>query len=143
MIQILVITLTLVAFVGLMWRRLHLPAPYGDRICQGKDWRRAFPNISKQEIRKFLILVMNSFAFSVKEKLKVNPDDRVMDIYRAINPIKDMPDVLELETLALQVKKVYNLELQKIWNERVTLGNLFSECLMSQSRENRHRLARD
>jgi len=83
-------------------RRLHR---YWDRICTGADWRNSFPNASKEEIRKFLDAFIDGFAFKRQQRLKFIPGDKVMDVYRALNPSDVWPDALELETFAKILKK--------------------------------------
>jgi hypothetical protein len=106
----------------------RLPRPYFGRSCQGAGWRRAFPNASKQEIRAFLQIFVDAFAFDGIERLKLNPNDRIMDIYRALYPKKWMADALEMETLARDLQRGYELTLVDIWKDGLTLGELF-ECL--------------
>lgn len=56
----------------------------------------------------------------------LRPDDEILTIYRALYPRRWTPDALELETLAEDVEKRYGLELGHIWNERLSLGQLFA-----------------
>jgi len=103
----------------------RLPKPYNIRTCQGKGWRNAFPSSSKQDIREFLSVFVDAFAFSQKERLKLNPEDQILRIYRAIYPSKWTPDALELETLTRDIKAKYGFALESVWHEKVTLGELF------------------
>jgi hypothetical protein len=103
-----------------------LPRPYSSRSCEGRGWRRAFPTASKNEIRSFLLLFVSAFAFADKDKLKFRPDDKILDIYRSLYPNKWMPDALELETLVSKLQKQYTLELEPIWSDQLTLGELFT-----------------
>lgn len=103
-----------------------LPQPFSERNCQGKGWRHAFPSTPKQEIREFLTIFVDAFAFSNKERLKLNPDDSIFQIYRALYPSKWTPDALELETLAIKIESKYGFKLKGIWHERLTLGELFT-----------------
>ncbi len=64
----------------------RLPKKYRNRPCTGKSWKKLFPTTSKQEIRSFLMFFTNSFAFSEKNKLKFEPDDKLIDIYRELYP---------------------------------------------------------
>jgi propanediol dehydratase small subunit len=122
-----VVILSLIA-ASVLWSVLiggRLPKPYDTRPCQGKGWRIAFPSASKQDIREFLALFVDAFAFSQKERLKLNPEDQVIQIYRAIYPSQWTPDALELETFAKDVEAKYGFTLESIWHEKVTLGELF------------------
>jgi propanediol dehydratase small subunit len=103
-----------------------LPRPYSSRNCEGRGWRRAFPTASKNEIRSFLLLFVSAFAFSDKDKLKFRPDDKILDIYRNLYSSEWLPDALELETLASKLQKQYTLELESIWSDELTLGELFN-----------------
>lgn len=103
----------------------RLPKPYNIRTCQGKGWRKAFPSSSKQDIREFLSIFVDAFAFSQKERLKLNPEDQILQIYRAIYPSMWTPDALELETFAKGIEAKYGFSLESVWHEKVTLGELF------------------
>ncbi|MDR0251051.1 MAG: hypothetical protein LBI35_07085 [Burkholderiales bacterium] len=106
------------------------PKPYRLRSCQGWNWHRSFPNVPVKEIRWFLSLFTGAFGFRDKEKLKFNPNDKLLDIYCAIYPIKGMPDALEFETLERDLKRKYGIDLRGVWNEELTLtlGPLFSHA---------------
>lgn len=103
----------------------RLPKPYHVRTCQGKGWRTAFPSSSKQDIREFLSVFVDAFAFSQKEKLKLNPEDQLLQIYRAIYPSRWTPDALEFETLAEDIQAKYGVSLESVWHDTLTLGELF------------------
>ncbi|MCP4321993.1 MAG: hypothetical protein GY787_09110 [Alteromonadales bacterium] len=104
----------------------HLPKKYQARSCMGTNWKREFPSSDKSEIRDFLIFFTDAFAFSRKDKLKFEPNDIILDIYRGMYPSKLMADSLELETLADDLETKYNLKFDEIWSETLTLGELFS-----------------
>jgi propanediol dehydratase small subunit len=103
-----------------------LPSPYRLRECQGKTWRRAFPDASKTEVRRFLSVFTESFAFSDAEKLKFNPNDQLLDVYRALYPYKWQADAMELETLSEEIQAKYGVEFSHVWRRDMTLGQLFS-----------------
>jgi propanediol dehydratase small subunit len=98
---------------------------YWDRVCTGAKWRRRFPNIPKEEIRRFLEAFIDGFAFKSNQRLKFAPDDKVMDIYRALYPTKDWPDALELETFANNLHRTYGFDLSQVHDENATLGQIF------------------
>lgn len=103
----------------------RLPAPFRIRACQGPNWRRAFPETPKHEIREFLSLFVSAFAFKDVEKLKLNPNDQIFDIYRSLYPSKWLADNLEMETLSKDLEAKYGISLQALWSEHLTLGELF------------------
>jgi hypothetical protein len=104
----------------------RLPGPYRTRACQGRAWRRRFPAASKQQIREFLSAFVEAFAFSAGQRLRFSPNDRIIDIYRAMYPSRWMPDGLELEMLAVRMQAHYGLALAELWSEQLTLGDLFA-----------------
>ena len=104
-----------------------LPKKYRNRYCAGKNWKKAFPDAPKDEIRKFLLLFTDAFAFSSKNKLKFEPNDKVIDIYRELYPSKWMEDALEVETLAADIEREYSVNFNNIWHDDVTLGEMFSK----------------
>lgn len=106
----------------------QLPPPLRDRICQGRAWRREFPSASKSDIRAFLSLVVEAFAFPNRERLKLAPGDEILGIYRAVYPKKGWGvDGLELESLALAVERKQGVSFEKLWHEKLTLGELFAK----------------
>jgi len=98
---------------------------YWNRICTGKEWRRKYPNATKDEIRRFLATFVDGFAFKSSQRLKFGPNDKVMDIYRALYPSTGWPDALEVETFARNLKREYSFDLAKVEDPDVTLGQLF------------------
>ena len=123
-LTLILILLAALLLAGAIWGG-NVPKHYSSRICTGKDWRRAYPESPKQEIRRFLLLFVEAFAFKDAHKLRFQPDDRILDIYTATVG-KWGVDSLELETLADSVQKEYGLNLSLVWRENLTLGELFS-----------------
>jgi propanediol dehydratase small subunit len=106
-------------------RRRRL-SPMLNRASADRDWRRAFPEAPAREIRAFLELFVDVFALQRKHYLAFRPADRIMDVYRAINPPKwTAADNMELELLAQMLKQQYGLSLESIWRDDLTLGEVF------------------
>ncbi len=103
-----------------------LPKKYRNRSCMGKRWKEQFPNSRKEDIRDFLILFTDSFAFSSDDKLKFEPHDKLLDIYRDLYPLKWSADALEFETLTDELNNKYQVKLNEIWHDNLTLGELYS-----------------
>jgi propanediol dehydratase small subunit len=128
--QFLPIALLLVAAVcggamGYIHRSKSL-RPYWERGCMGIRWRRRFPNSSKTDIREFLDIFVDAFAFNQKKRSRFSPDDRVMDVYRALYPPGDcLADCLELETLAVLIQERYAINLRAVLRDDITLGELY------------------
>ncbi|MFC4932521.1 hypothetical protein [Massilia sp. GCM10023247] len=104
----------------------QIPNPFRTRICQGRLWRRAFPWASKRQIREFLSVFAEAFAFGDTDKLKFRPDDQLLSIYKALHPSKWMADAAELQKLASELRTRYGVALDDIWDEHMTLGALFA-----------------
>jgi len=100
---------------------------YWRRSCTGSEWQRAFPNVSKDLIRDFLESFTNGFAFRNKRRLKFSPDDKIMDIYKALYPSNDWigGDALELETFSMILEEDYKINLTVVLTDDLTLGQLF------------------
>jgi hypothetical protein len=101
--------------------------PYWQRACTGIRWRRRFPDVPKTEIREFLILFVDAFAFRRNRRCCFSPDDRVMDVYRALYPFAGMADCMELETFCEMVQKRYGLDFATSWREDLTLGQIYEQ----------------
>ena len=111
-------------------RRLN---KYWLRSCTGQDWKKHFPNVPKNDIKDFLEIFVDGFAFSSEKRLKFNPDDKVMDIYRALYPTSGWPDALELENFSINLKKRYGFELEKVTDHNITLGKIFEMTRMKSN----------
>ena len=122
----LIITLIVIAIAWSVYTG-DVPQKYRLRKCTGKNWKERFPDVPKGEIRSFLFLFTDAFAFSRKQKLKFEPEDKILDIYKALYPAKWMPDSMEVETLAQDIEKEYNVSFKDIWHEDLTLGDLFAK----------------
>ena len=97
------------------------------RRCQGRSWLRAFPDASKAEIRDFLALLAEAFGLYRSERMKLSPEDRVMEVYGLLYPHPEVtPDCLELETLARLLEDQYGLDLERACQDDVSLGALFA-----------------
>lgn len=104
-----------------------IPRAYRQRRCMGKQWRLRFPNASKQDIRHFLWLFASAFAIRRRNALLFGPDDELLAIYQARYPSKLTPAALEFEILVRDIQRVHRLDLESIWHERLTLGQLFAD----------------
>ena len=127
--------LVVVATVGVVvWSAAfggQMPVPICNRSCQGRGWRRSFPEASKEEIRDFLSVFVTAFGFREEHRLKLSPHDEILRVYRLLYPREWMPDGLEVETLARNIQRKYRLELASVWSERLTLGDLFDHAQKS------------
>ena len=113
--------------LSVLWLRFgtSLPKRYQSRKCEGAQWRRAFPQAPKDDIRDFLLLFTSAFAFRDSEKLKFSPNDRVWEIYRDLYPNRWVADALELETFTDYLDAKHGIMLGEIWSEKLTLGEVF------------------
>lgn len=98
---------------------------YWKRDCTGALWKRRFPQATNTELRQFLALFADAFGFSARHPLCFSPDDRILEVYRALYPAKGWPDDMELERFAMQVEETYGADIIARWHEGITLGELF------------------
>lgn len=98
-----------------------------DRGCAGFRWRRRFPEASKSEIREFLDIFIEAFGFKQNWRLCFTPEDRVLDVYRALYPVRGTPDGMEMESLVLDLQKRYQVNIVGSWREDITLADLFTQ----------------
>lgn len=106
-------------------KRKRLLQSYWSRNCTGSEWRSEFPTDNKDAIRDFLEAFTDGFAFSSKKRLKFGPNDKVMDLYRALYPEPGWADSLELETFSANLEDKYGLDLENVDDHDITLGRLF------------------
>ena len=101
--------------------------PYWNRACTGIRWRRRFPAAPKTEIREFLDLFIEAFMFRQRRRFCFLPDDKVLDIYRALYPPGSLADSLELETFCMKLEKRYGINFATSWPEDITLGEIYAK----------------
>ncbi|MET0982632.1 MAG: hypothetical protein ABWY02_11060 [Telluria sp.] len=119
----------ILALLALAWSVLssgQVANPFRARSSQGRLWRRAFPRASKRQIREFLAMFAEAFAFRDTEKLKFRPDDQLLGIYKTLHPSKWMADAAEIRKLASELRARYGVALEEVWDEHITLGALFA-----------------
>jgi len=102
------------------WRFRH----YWRRSCTGRRWKARFPESSAREIREFLTVFVDAFALGTSRRLKFEPDDQVLGVYRTRYP-SGGADMLELESLLKQLRKRFGVDLEKYWHPTITLGEIF------------------
>jgi len=84
---------------------------------------------SKVEIREFLDLFIQAFGFSESRRLRFAPDDRVMEVYRALYPFPNMmADSMELESFIERVRERYGVDFFPLWRGDITLAELFAHA---------------
>ena len=133
-ILISIIIAVIVVVIAIL--RDQLPKLYKRRNCQGIYWCRKYPDISKEEIKKFLQIFIDAFAFKEKHRCQFKPNDKVMDVYSALYPAglsKLSGDAMELEEFAISLEKEYKIDFDKIWNEDITLGQIFETIIKKKS----------
>jgi len=101
------------------------------RACTGSRWRRRFPDASKSEIREFLDIFVEAFGFKQSWRLCFTPEDRVMDVCRALYPWRGYLDGMELTNLVLDLEKRYRVDICGSWRADITLAELFSQTRRS------------
>ena len=124
-VLVAIVLVTFVAQRPLFRERKRRLSRYWMRNCTGREWRTRFPDVPKDEIRRYLEAFVDGFAFKSNQRLKFSPDDRIMDVYRSLYPSKDMADALEIVFLAKNLKREYNFDLSGVTNSEVTLGELY------------------
>ena len=125
--QIIIAFLIVVFFIWAIRYGGRLPKPYAQRDREGKGWWREFPSSSKTEIREYLQTFVDAFAFDESEKLKLSPNDRILDIYKSLYSRAWMADCLEVETFLDDLEAKYGIDLASTWHKEITLGDVFGE----------------
>lgn len=78
-----------------------------------------------------MLLFVDAFAFKDRYRLSFEPSDRILDIYKATTG-KWGVDSMEFETLADNLKEEYQLNLDAVWTDDLTLGQLFAQTVSAQ-----------
>jgi propanediol dehydratase small subunit len=98
---------------------------FWNRSCTGLQWRRFFPKSNAAQIREFLNIFIKAFLFDRKRGVYFSPDDKIMEIYRGLNPDRSRVDAMELDILESRMRKQYGIDAASFWHEDITLGELF------------------
>lgn len=107
------------AFVG------GRPQPYHARTCQGRQWRREFPDARNREVDVFLGTLAHALSYPARDKLKLRPDDAVYQVYRARYRLAGLHGARELDRLSRLMEKRYHVAVDDLWTKTLTLGELF------------------
>lgn len=70
-----------------------------ERGPRRSDWESLFSSAQMPTVERILALVGNAFLLREGDTWKLRPDDKPVEIYRAIYPKGSLADALELETL--------------------------------------------
>lgn len=106
----------------------RLLSSFWSRSCTGPQWKRRFPDASKEPIREFLEEFVDAFMFKSEKRLKFRPDDKIMDVYRSLYPYSWCADSLEHVFLSIVLEKRYGFDLtESVMDPNITLGQLFEK----------------
>jgi hypothetical protein len=97
---------------------------YAGRGCQGRAWKRAFPEATADDIRTFLGLFTGAFIMRRRRGLTFAPADSVLAVYRSCYP-RWSGDQCELERFVWNCRNCYGVDVEPIWRDGITLGELF------------------
>ena len=123
---VIVVTLSVLIAIPVELKSKRLLQRFWSRSCTGREWKKRFPDVSKESIREFLEEFVDAFAFSSKNRLKFSPDDKIMDIYKSLYPSPWCADALEHMFLYEGLQRRYGLDFTTIvTDDNATLGQLF------------------
>ena len=125
MTELIIVASVLIYLVWSFYWEDTLPKIYRQRHCMGKNWKAAFPENSKSEIRSFLIFFTDAFAFDENDKLQFEPSDKLLTIYQKLYPKKWQADAMEFEILAEGLQKHHDIDFASLWHGDLTLGELY------------------
>ncbi|HXS52164.1 MAG TPA: hypothetical protein VN782_06495 [Usitatibacter sp.] len=109
------------------------PQPYHGRPCQGRQWRREFPEARNREVDAFLGKLAQALSYPPRDKLKLRPDDAVYQVYRARCRL-GWTGARERDRLCQLMEKRYHVVLDDLWTETLTLGELFEATRVGADR---------
>jgi hypothetical protein len=92
-------------------------------------WRLEFPQSPSTEIRDFLRVFNRTLRLSRFRPCCFSPEQKVLDIWRAVHPARFMSDSSDLEILNSSLREKYGVDSRSLWTEDLTLGELFARVL--------------
>jgi hypothetical protein len=98
---------------------------YWTRKCTGHQWRRLFPDSSKEDIRSFLEIFVDSFCFNRSKCLKFSPSDKLIEIYRTHYPSDNAVDFMEIEAFLIDLERNYGKDVADVITAEMTLRDIF------------------
>ena len=98
---------------------------FWSRSCTGQQWKRCFPNASKDSIRDFLGLFVDAFLFSSDKRFKFGPDDKIMEVYKSLYPYSWSADAMELGIFGMNIEDKYGIDIKRKFTPDITLGQIF------------------
>jgi propanediol dehydratase small subunit len=105
-----------------------------ERPCAGIRWHRRFPHATHQSIRAFLHVFADAFSVERVHATKFTPDDQPLLIWNArYIPHLTLDDRMEMESLERGINDAYGIDLNTVWRDSMTLGELFALTLNSAS----------
>jgi hypothetical protein len=105
------------------------------RPCAISIWRDMFPASTEENIREYLTLVADCYELGQSEGVMIQPSDRLIDIYHALYPPKwSAVDSLEGETFACELNKRYGFNINHLWSDTLTMGEVFEKANRSCDR---------
>jgi hypothetical protein len=72
-------------------------------------------------------ILVDAFGFRQSRRCCFSPDDRLMDIYRAVFPPGSYMDNMELESFAMRLEKRYGIDLFADDCHDITLGDIYEQ----------------
>ena len=100
-----------------------------DRPLKRQEWSTTFADATDGEIAHFLDLVRDVFALKDGQIQKLEPADKVRDLYYAMNPPKwILADNGELAFLHMFLSKRYAVDMNDLWAvscDNLTFGEIF------------------
>ena len=111
----------------------EFPKAYRHRRCEGRRWKRQFPAVPKEDIRRFLSHFADAFGFREEHRLKFRPDDQIGDVYNSIHRPVRWVDDMEMEGLFHGVEDRYGADLSHVDAMDMTLGELFRIAVIKEA----------
>ena len=129
-IMALIAALAVVSILWASWGsgrlfREPIPSLYRDRETQQTAWQQRYGDMLV-EADAVLTVFCDAFSFNADDRYKFGPDDRITDIYGACYPrwkFWQIGDSMEVESLMLDVKRQFGIELEAWWPE-ISLGDV-------------------
>jgi propanediol dehydratase small subunit len=133
-----ILVLAVAALIGLIaelrfQRRLRR---FNDLPCTGRDWRRRFPDVAKSDIRQFLDTFVDAFSINQASRLNFSPDKQVMEVYRELYPPGSAMDCFELETFEMNLEDRYDIDVNSLQHDNITLGDIFEQVVSHRRPQN-------
>ena len=108
------------------------------RAPDEERWGQLYPPEDVGFVREVLHAIREAFLLRDGDEARLEPTDRLIDIYGAAYPLRGGPDALEFEILSWELHRRFSVSEEALTNlTDMTVKDVIAEALKAHSRPTR------